>query len=115
MTSIAGDMKIPDGPTNRIASIWDVASGRLVMKGIVEDQYSGPAALSPDGRLIAMTSDDKTMHIWDVHTATMSVRDLLTEVCTRRLRGMTRLGRDEMRLIGHPDTLPEIDVCDGIR
>jgi hypothetical protein len=44
----------------------------------------------------------------------MSAKDLITEVCTRRLRGFTTLSRDEMRLAGYPDTAPEIDVCSRI-
>jgi hypothetical protein len=34
----------------------------------------------------------------------------MVEVCTRRLRGFTKLS-DEMRLAGCPDSTPEIDVC----
>jgi hypothetical protein len=44
----------------------------------------------------------------------MSVKDLVVEVCTRRLHGLTNLNRVEMRLSGYPDTAPEINVCAGI-
>jgi len=44
----------------------------------------------------------------------MSIRALVVEVCTRRLRGFTKLNRDEMRLAGYSDDAPEIDVCSGI-
>ena len=37
--------------------------------------------------------------------------DLGAEACTRRLRGLTKLTRDEIRLAGYPDSKPEIDVC----
>jgi hypothetical protein len=40
----------------------------------------------------------------------MVVKDLLTEVCAR-LAGVTKLTRDEMRLAGYSDSVPEIDVC----
>ena len=40
----------------------------------------------------------------------MSVKDLLVEVCAR-LAGVTKLTREEMRLAGYPDSMPEIDVC----
>jgi hypothetical protein len=44
----------------------------------------------------------------------MSVKDLLVEACTRRLRGFSKLSREEMRLAGYPEGTPEIDVCMGI-
>jgi hypothetical protein len=44
----------------------------------------------------------------------MSTSDLVHEACTRRLRGQTKLNRDEMRLAGYPDNTPEIGVCSGI-
>jgi hypothetical protein len=39
-----------------------------------------------------------------------SAKDLLAEACAR-LTGVTTLTRDEMRLAGYPDSVPEIDVC----
>jgi WD40 repeat protein len=72
------------------------------------------ANFSPDGKHIVSASDDETARIWDVRFATMSTKDLLVEVCTRRLRGLTKFSRDEMRLAGYPDTQPEIDVCAGM-
>ena len=72
------------------------------------------AAFSPDGARIVTASGDTTARIWDAHFATMPSKDLVVEVCTRRLRGLTTLSRDEMRLAGYPDTTPEIDVCAGI-
>jgi len=44
----------------------------------------------------------------------MPTKDLLVEACTRRLRGISKLNREEMRLAGYPDSTPEIDVCAGI-
>jgi hypothetical protein len=38
------------------------------------------------------------------------MKDLLAQACAR-LAGMTKLKRDEMRLAGYPDDVPEIDVC----
>jgi hypothetical protein len=46
-----------------------------------------------------------------VHFATMLAKNLVAEVCTRRLLGLTTLSRDEMRLAGYPDDMPAIDVC----
>jgi hypothetical protein len=44
----------------------------------------------------------------------MSPNNLVIETCTRRLRGLTKLSRDEMRLAGYPDDMPEIDVGAGV-
>jgi WD40 repeat protein len=72
------------------------------------------ATFSPDGKRIITASDDGTTRIWDVHFATMSTKDLVVEICTRRLPGGITLGRGDMRLAGYPDDMPEIDVCTGI-
>jgi hypothetical protein len=40
----------------------------------------------------------------------MPVQDLLAEACAR-LTGLTKLTREEMRLAGYPESMPEIDVC----
>lgn len=66
------------------------------------------------GARIVTASTDKTTRIWDVHFATMSAKDLVAEVCTRRLRGLTKLTWEEMRLAGYPDSEAEIDVCAGV-
>ena len=119
------------------ARIWDAASGKeiaivRVTRGILLDELlrmeerhgarmidearegsKWSAAFNPDGTRIVTGSDDSA-RIWDVHLTTMSMKDLVTEVCTRRLRGLTKLNRDEMRLAGYPDVTVEIDVCAGI-
>ena len=72
------------------------------------------SAAFTDGSRVVTASDDNTARIWDAHFATMSVKDLLVEACTRRLRGFSKLSREEMRLAGYPEGTPEIDVCMGI-
>jgi hypothetical protein len=44
----------------------------------------------------------------------MPINDMIDEACLRRLRGLTKLTRDEMRLMGYPDSAELIDVCAGI-
>ena len=83
---------------------------RLTLAG--HEDWVQSAAFSPDGTRIVTASADRTARIWDVRFATMSAQGLIIEVCTRRLPGMTNLNRDQMRLAGYPDTLPEIDVSE---
>jgi WD40 repeat protein len=92
------------------ARIWDAATGKeiAVLRG--HDDGVNSAAFSPDGSHIVTASWDKTARIWDTHLETMSVKGLLTEACAR-LTGKTKLSRDEMRLAGYHDDVPEIDVC----
>jgi WD40 repeat protein len=93
------------------ARIWDVASAKEIagLRGHVSNVWSG--AFSPDGSRIVTASYDNTARIWDAHLQTMSVKGLLMEACTR-LAGVTRLTRDEMRLAGYPDSMPQIDACE---
>jgi WD40 repeat protein len=94
--------------------VWDAATGNeiAVLRGH-QDRVNS-AAYSPDGVRIVTASSDKTTRIWAARFATVTTEDLLVEVCTRRLRGITKLSRDEMRLAGYDDETPEIDVCAGI-
>ena len=55
-------------------------------------------------------SSHNTARIWEAHLQTMSMKDLVAQGCAR-LAGLTKLTRDEMRLAGYPDNMPEIDVC----
>src|SRR5262249_31585682 len=95
---------------DKTARIWDAATATeiAVLRGHEDVVYS--AAFSPDGSRI-VTSGDKTARIWDAHLQTMSATLLLTEACAR-LSGGAKLTRDEMRLVGYPDSGPEIDVCE---
>ena len=95
---------------DKTARIWDAATGKeiAVLRG--HEEKVATASLSPDASRLVTTSWDKTVRIWDVRFATMSTEGLMTEVCTRRLRGATRLSRSEMRLAGYLETKSEIDV-----
>ena len=95
---------------DKTARIWDAGSAKeiAVLRGHDYSVYS--AAFSSDGSRIVTASDDKTARIWDAHLQTMSVKDLLVEVCAR-LAGVSKLTREEMRLAGYPDSVHEIDEC----
>ena len=74
------------------------------------------AEFSPDGsKVVAATSlNELSVHIRDVHFLALPPRDLIVATCTRRLRGISTVAREEMRLAGYPDDMPEIDVCAGV-
>ena len=102
--------RIVTASEDQTARIWDAASGKeiAVLRGHESSVTS--AAFSRDGSRIVTASQDKVARIWDVGLETMSAKDLLAEACAR-LAGVTQLTRDEMRLAGYPDSMPEIDVC----
>jgi WD40 repeat protein len=102
--------RIVTASEDRTARIWDAASGKeiAVLRG--HEGAVRSAAFSPDASRIVTASGDGTARIWDVHAQTMSAKDLLAQVCAR-LAGTKRLTRDEMRLAGYPDSMPEIDLC----
>jgi hypothetical protein len=112
--ALALDRGAAEMPTPRtvLATAVSQSDWRLMLGGH-EDQVKS-AAFSPDGTRIVTASWDKTARIWDVHFATMSAQGLVVEACARRLRGLTKLGRDEMRIAGYSDNTPEIDVCAGV-
>jgi WD40 repeat protein len=111
----------PDGTrvvtasSDNTARIWDAATGKEIAVLVHSNQLRF-VAFSPDGaRIVTVEAMDGTAHIWDVHTAMMSAKSLVDEVCLGRMRGLTTLTRGEMRLAGYPDSTPEIDVCAGLK
>jgi hypothetical protein len=63
---------------------------------------------------LSRPSTSFTARIWDAHFATIPATNLISETCKRRLLGLTKLTRDEMRFAHYPDDTPEIDVCAGV-
>jgi WD40 repeat protein len=95
--------------------IWDARTAKEIARRRGHEGQMRSAAFSPDRTRIVTASSDHMARIWDVRVATMSANELLVEACRRRLGGLTRLPRNEMRLAGYPDSAPEIDVCEGVR
>lgn len=110
----ADGTRVATASFDNTARIWDAANGKelIALRGHQDQVFS--AVFSPDSTRVVTASDDKTALIWDVSLATMPTGKLLAEVCTRKLRGVSVMTRDEMRLIGEPDDAPPIDVCAGI-
>jgi WD40 repeat protein len=100
---------------DQTALIWDAATGNQMKVLREHEDTVNSAAFSPDGMRIVTTSSDKTVRIWDVPFATTSTKRLLFEICARWLVGISKLSRDDMRLLGYPDDQSEIDVCEGVR
>jgi len=94
---------------DKTARIWDAASAREIAV-LRHDKGMNSAAFSPDGSRFVTTSDDNTARIWDARLQTMAMKDLLAQACVL-LAGVAKLTRDEMRLAGYPDNIPQIDVC----
>jgi WD40 repeat protein len=102
--------RIVTASDDKTVRIWDAATAKeiAVLRG--HETIVRSAAFSPDGSRIVTASGDKTARIWDAHLQTMVGKDLLAGACAR-LAGVTKLTREEMRLAGYPDSMPEIDVC----
>jgi hypothetical protein len=113
--------RIVTASADNTARIWDAATGNeiKVLRGHGIDVNS--AAFSPDGTRIVtaagelFSTQDNTARIWDALFATMSTKGLLVEACARLLVGLSKLNRDDMRLLGYSDDQPEIDVCEGVQ
>jgi len=106
--------RIVTASRDRTARIWNAATGEDIKVLEGHESTVESATFSPDGTRVLTASYDKTARIWDVYFATMPTKHLFAEACLR-LQGISKLTREEMRLLGYPDTEPEIDVCEGIR
>jgi hypothetical protein len=61
-----------------------------------------------------MLASDKTTRVWDPRFATMTPKQILEDVCERRLTGFSTMTWDEMSLAGYPESEPLIDVCAAV-
>ena len=108
----------PDGTRIVTASkanavhIWDAATAREIAVLRRRGSLVRFATFHPDGSRILVASEDKTARIWEAPIATMSTKELMAGACLS-LHGLTRLTRDEMRLVGYAEDATEIDVCAG--
>ena len=107
----ADGKQIVTGSQDKTARIWNADDGIEI--GVLREIEGGIffATFSPDGQEIATASDDKLARVWRAHFTERSTADLVTEICTQRLGGVSKMTRDEMRLAGYADDKAEIDVC----
>ena len=108
----------PDGSRIVTASktnavhIWDTATAREIAVLRRRGSLVRFAAFHPDGIRIVVASEDNTARIWEAPIATMSTKELMAGACLSQ-HGLTKLTRDEMRLVGYAEDAAEIDVCAG--
>ena len=105
--------RIVTASEDKTARIWDAATAARSRCCAGTGATCGSPPSAPTASRIVTASEDKTARIWDARIATMSTKELVAEACLR-LRGLTRLSRDEMRLVGYAEDATEIDVCAGV-
>jgi WD40 repeat protein/serine/threonine protein kinase/tetratricopeptide (TPR) repeat protein len=56
------------GSIDNSARVWEVATGRLVGRPLVHDNWVRTVAFAPDNRHVLTGSHDMTARLWDIHT-----------------------------------------------
>ncbi len=56
------------GSQDNLARVWEVATGRLVGKALVHQNWPRAVAFAPDSRRVLTGSHDMTARLWDVQT-----------------------------------------------
>jgi WD40 repeat protein len=59
---------IVTGSIDNSARVWEVATGRLVGRPLVHDNWVRTVAFAPGGRQVLTGSHDMTAQLWDIHT-----------------------------------------------
>ncbi|WP_165227218.1 protein kinase domain-containing protein [Aquisphaera insulae] len=56
------------GSTDNSARVWEVATGRLIGKPLLHDNWVRTVAFAPDNQHVLTGSHDNTAQLWDIHT-----------------------------------------------
>ncbi len=106
--------RILSASADRTARVWDTASGRqMALLGLHADIVRS-ATYSEDQTRILTASDDGTARIWDARALSLTLPEMLSVTCTRRLNNSSTLTADEMTLIGEDPGRHGLDVCAGV-
>lgn len=100
---------------DKMCRIWDSATGiEIAAMEVPPSDELFTVAFSPDGKYLLTTHLDKSVRISKNPASLASSDEIIADACGSRLRGVSKLQRDVMRLAGYPDAMAEIDVCAGI-
>ncbi len=111
------------GSIDNSARVFEVATGRLVGKRLLHDNWVGTVAFAPDNRHVLTGSHDMTAQLWDIHTGERAGPTLhhaggivSVAVSPDETRGLTGSGDNTARLwnlrTGEPIGLPMLHAAE---